>query len=207
MQVDCTFPVFGDSCPMEHYYLLQGGLSRLVPAFHGPAGEFRFAAITGDLGERGLLRITGKSRLRVRVPAERIVSVLPLAGQSVLVGKHTIRLGNPTVQALTPAPLLAAKIVTFKNAEEPARFLAHAGERLRELGIQGEPAIPLTEKGRHAGEPRREIIRIKGHCIIGYALQVSGLSADESIRLQESGLGGRTRMGCGFFLPYRPRES
>jgi len=27
------------------------------------------------------------------------------------------------------------------------------------------------------------------------------LSADDSIRLQEHGLGGRTRMGCGFFLP------
>ena len=39
--------------------------------------------------------------------------------------------------------------------------------------------------------------------MIGYALRVFGLTAEESIRLQEEGLGGRRRMGCGVFLPIR----
>jgi CRISPR-associated protein Cas6 len=47
------------------------------------------------------------------------------------------------------------------------------------------------------------VIRISKQKIIGYAMVVSELTADESIRLQEVGLGGRTRMGCGFFLPVR----
>ena len=49
------------------------------------------------------------------------------------------------------------------------------------------------------------MLRIKGKRVIGYALQVAGLTAEESVRLQELGLGGRTRMGCGFFVPYQPR--
>jgi CRISPR-associated protein Cas6 len=89
--------------------------------------------------------------------------------------------------------------------EQPARFVQMAGQRLKEMGIEGEPGIPLNEKGAHAGEPRRRIVHIKGKMIVGYPLLVQGLTADESIRLQEVGLGGRTRIGCGFFVPYRER--
>ena len=45
------------------------------------------------------------------------------------------------------------------------------------------------------------MIQIKDKSIVGYALRVVGLTAEESIRLQETGLGGRRRMGCGVFLP------
>jgi CRISPR-associated endonuclease/helicase Cas3 len=207
MYHDFSFPVQGEAIPGEHHYLLHGCLSQLIPEFHGPQGVLRFAPINGDREKVGLLRIMEKSRLRVRVPVDHVVTVLKLAGQSLSLGEHRIRLGNPTVLPLIPAPLLAAKVVTFRNAEEPGRFLEVAKMRLLEFGIQGEPGIPITEKGRHAGEPRRQVIRIKGSRIVGFALQVAGLTAEESILLQETGLGGRTRMGCGFFLPHRARVS
>jgi hypothetical protein len=31
----------------------------------------------------------------------------------------------------------------------------------------------------------------------------SGLSAEDSLRLQEVGIGGRRHMGCGVFVPFR----
>ena len=78
-------------------------------------------------------------------------------------------------------------------------------QRLEEMGVGGEPGIPLIQDRQWAGEPRRQVLRIKGKRIVGYALQVAGLNAEESVRLQELGLGGRRRMGCGFFVPYQPR--
>jgi CRISPR-associated protein Cas6 len=36
--------------------------------------------------------------------------------------------------------------------------------------------------------------------VVGYALRVNGLTEEGSIRLQEEGLGGRRRMGCGIFV-------
>ena len=44
-------------------------------------------------------------------------------------------------------------------------------------------------------------LRIKGLAIVGYGLLVSELSAADSLTLQERGLGGRTQLGCGFFVP------
>ncbi len=43
--------------------------------------------------------------------------------------------------------------------------------------------------------------RIKEVRIVGFALLVEGLRPDESLRLQEVGLGGRRHLGCGVFVP------
>lgn len=61
--------------------------------------------------------------------------------------------------------------------------------------------------GPHAGKPHRRLLRIKDRRMVGYAVQVTGLTAEESIKLQEHGLGGRQKMGCGFFVPMQARVS
>jgi CRISPR-associated protein Cas6 len=97
--------------------------------------------------------------------------------------------------------------VSFKHATTPTRFLETARRKLDELGIGGEPGIPLIQSGERAGIPRRQVVRIKGRSVIAFPLQVAGLTAEESVCLQEKGLGGRSHFGCGFFLPYQPRLS
>ena len=37
--------------------------------------------------------------------------------------------------------------------------------------------------------------------IVGFAVRVEDLTAEESIGLQEAGIGGRRRFGCGVFIP------
>jgi CRISPR-associated protein Cas6 len=207
MQIDVSFPVRGGPLPIDHAYPLYAALAKVVPGFHDPGEPFAFAPITGSREGPGRLGLHDRSRLRVRLPGERIAAVLPLAGRDLLLGGDRIHLGVPTVAPLRPAPLLAAGVVTYKNATDPARFLEQTRRRLDEMGVAGEAGVPLVEKGPRAGEPRRRILRVKGRKIIGFALRVGGLTAEESVRLQELGLGGRRRMGCGFFVPYRPRVS
>jgi CRISPR-associated protein Cas6 len=204
--LDLSFPIKGGHVPADHSYLLYAALSHIVRDFHDGHTGVRFSPVTGTKGERGLLDVQPWSRLRVRLPADRITAALSLSGQNIQLGKtHAIQLGTPTIAALVPAPTLGAKVVTFKHSTEPDQFLRQARVRLDELGIAGEPSVPLVEEGPHAGEPRRRIVRIKNQSIVGFALLVTGLSAEESLRLQEEGLGGRCRIGCGFFLPVRPR--
>jgi CRISPR-associated protein Cas6 len=207
MMLDMVFRVRGDLLAAEHHYLLLGALAELVPEFHVEGAGLRFAPINGQLEGKGTIRLSDRSRLRVRLPADRVALVLPLAGRTIRIGDHRVMLGTPTVAALTPAPTVAARTVTFKNSVEPEQFLAVARRKLDELGIAGEPGIPLIRDGERTGQPRRKVLRIKGRRIVGYALQVEGLTADESLLLQEKGLGGRCRIGCGFFLPVQPRWS
>jgi CRISPR-associated protein Cas6 len=207
MQIEVAFPIEGESIPADHAYLLYSALTRFVGAFHDEMAPIRFAPVNGERGDKGMTRLTISSRLRVRLPAEQIAVILPLAGRTLEVGEHSITLRPPVVVPLVPAPTLIARFVTFKNSKTPERFLAVARQKLDEISIAGEPGIPLVREGERAGQPRRRVLRIKGKQIVGYSLQIAGLTAEESLRLQEEGLGGRCRMGCGFFFPLQTRWS
>jgi CRISPR-associated protein Cas6 len=183
---------------------LFAALSRAVPAFHAPGCGPRFAPITGDPAGSGRIALAARSVLRVRAPADALPAVLPLVGLTLTVGDGTVRLGPPTVVPLVPAATVRVRVVTIKNARDPDRFLTAVRAGLAALGVAGEPSLPAFVGGPRIGEPRRRVVRVKGAVIAGYALVVAGLTAEHSIRLQEAGLGGRTRIGCGFFLPFDP---
>lgn len=48
-------------------------------------------------------------------------------------------------------------------------------------------------------------MRIKDKMVVGFQVEVTQLTGEESITLQEQGIGGRRRMGCGIFVPLRGR--
>ena len=139
MSLDLIFPASGSLLPTDHNYPLYGALSGIVPRFHEADGRLRFAPITGDPDGEGHLRLHGGSYLRVRVPDDAVRAALPLAGKKLDVAGHAVRLGVPAVRTLEPAPMLASRLVTFKNAETPESFLATARKQLAELGVSGEP--------------------------------------------------------------------
>lgn len=205
--IELSFPALGGEIPLDHGYALYGALSRVLPELHGEGFDAAVAPVHGQAAGDGRLRLDGRSRLRLRLPAERIAAVLPLAGKALELDGCRLRLGVPQVSALEPAASLQAWTVTIKNAVEPEAFLAAVRADLAEMGVRGEPGLPPVEAGPHAGKPRRRAVRIKDNLIVGFAVIVQGLSADESILLQERGLGGRRKMGCGWFAPLRPRHA
>jgi CRISPR-associated endonuclease/helicase Cas3 len=142
-----------------------------------------------------------RSLLRLRLSASDLPHVLALAGKGIEVMGHDIRLGVPQVTALVPAASLISRAVAIKNATEPASFLKAARKQLDELGIRGRLHLPERRTKTGHLEPSRRVIRIKDTRIICFSLLVEGLTPEESIRLQEAGLGGRRHLGCGLFLP------
>jgi len=137
----------------------------------------------------------------VRLPANQVQLALPLAGKRLDIAGSRVLLGVPAIRTLVAAPVLVARMVTFKNADTPEQFLTTARAKLKELGVTSEPSLPIHLDGERAGEAKRRVVRVKGAVIVGYSLLVSELSAADSLVLQERGLGGRTHLGCGFFSP------
>ena len=213
--INLYFPVLGESLPTDHGYALYGSLSRVLPALHAVESPVLIGPVLGDYTGNGTLRLNDRrSFLRLRLPAEQIAIVLPLAGKSLEIDGHRLRLGVPRVMPIIPAPALIARLVTMKKSHrqdhartrdymEPDPFLDAVRRELLKQGIHGEPAIPLVARGPHQGKPRRHILHIRDRQVVGFTLQVTALTAEESVRLQEQGLGGRKRMGCGFFVPMR----
>jgi CRISPR-associated protein Cas6 len=211
MVIDVSFRVMGHSLPMDHGYTLYSTLSKLLPKLHN-ADWLAIHPISGFPGDRKALQITNKSRLRLRLPHDRLVEVMPLAGKQLVLADASndcaIRLGVPEVYTLHPSAVLASRCVVIKVSEaeksnrSPDRemFLAAIKSQLAGHEIEGDAWIDNRRDSR-GRELSRRIVRVKGKSIVGYSVRVSGLSDEDSLKLQEVGLGGRRRMGCGIFVP------
>jgi CRISPR-associated protein Cas6 len=198
-KVDLCFPVLGAQIPADHGYLLYSAVSRLLPAAHQADGYGIHPVRGQQLGGR-TLQLTEHSRLVIRTDAEQIARFLPLAGKQLCLLDRNLRIGVPQVRSLVPAVALRSRLVTIKLPDVAAQsadaaaevFRAAALRQLGELGVSTEALVSLG---------RRRTLRIKDKEVVGYEVLVEGLTAEESIVIQERGLGGRRRMGCGVFVP------
>lgn len=199
--VDIAFPARGRPIPRDHGYPLYGALSRLVPSVHG-ADWIAIHGISGWPLDANMLTLEPVGMLRLRVPSEKIAELLVLAGATLEVAGHHVQLGAPTVHALAPVSVLDARLVVirltggiakpFDRADFEKRFVAEAQRQLVERGIRGD----LELSGRRS-------LRVGGQRVLGHSVRVLGLSADDSLKLQIAGLGGKRTMGCGIFRPAR----
>jgi CRISPR-associated protein Cas6 len=199
--IDLVFPVHGQTVARDHGYALYGAMSRLIPGVHG-ATWIGIHGITGSLATPEALMLDPVAMLRVRVPADKIGTLLALAGATLEVAGHRVKVGAPSVHALASVAVLDARLVVIRltgGVSRPfdpvafdARFVAEAQRQLVEHGVRGD----LELCGRQS-------LHIGGQRLIGHSVRVWGLSADDSLRLQIQGLGGKRTMGCGIFRPAR----
>jgi len=208
--IDVIFPANGSLVSRDHGYALYAAVSHIVPAVH-QAKNVGIFPIRGTPAGNGTLLLSGRSNIRFRLPVEQLPELLPLAGKAIEIDHHHVRLGVPHVAGLVPAPMLASSLVLIKLADKgksadggivtPDAFLAAAQRKLIAMNIHAEPGLQKIRTGLRIDQARRRVIRVKEQTHVGFAMIVQGLTAEESLRLQEEGLGGRRLMGCGLFLP------
>jgi CRISPR-associated protein Cas6 len=189
--VDLAFRLTGSKVPVDHGYALYSAISRILPEIHG-AKSIGVHPIRGTYSGNGELVLRDSSRLVLRLESERIGEVLKLAGKRLEISNHNIGVGIPEVRLLRPRASLYSRLVTIKGFMEPTAFLESAKRQLDKLGISAE--IQLGE---------RRTFRVKDKQVVGFEVAAARLDAEDSLRIQESGLGGRRHMGCGVFVPLR----
>jgi CRISPR-associated protein Cas6 len=220
--IDLSFPVQGNLIPVDHSYSLYGAICKKIPDFHErfkteheSSGEkkcYGICPINGILVGDRKMQISRNSHLRIRVDNRFLKDFYLLAGKTLCIEGHTISLGIPRPVLLKAAPVLQSRLVVIKGFMEPSEFLEAAKRQLLEMGINGliqferrKRRVPVegrTQRGKQS-EPLKRTVRIRNKEIVGFALKVYELNDHDSIKLQEIGLGGRRRFGCGIFLPMR----
>ena len=206
--LDILFRVIGTEVPSDHGYALYGALSRILETeedqwMHGNP-HIGLHTVRGTPLGNGKWLIGPSARLGLRLPSDLLPRSLKLAGKSLDLDGCKLRVGVSETRALVPAATLHCRIATTKNGDDSARFDAEIARQLAALGIRGKVLrVPEGSGGRDGRDPSRRIVRIKNKRIVGYSVLATELTAEESILLQERGLGGRRRMGCGVFVPNR----
>lgn len=191
MQLDLEFPVFSTSAiAVDHGYHLYAGLSRVLSTVHAESG-IGVHPITGrQIGDR-MLQLMPWSSVCIRTPQEHIGRIVELSGKTVTVGDRQVRLGVPKVKGLAPAPALRSRLVTIKGFMEAELFSEAVRRQLDTLDVS-ERVLQTNGK--------RRTIKIRDKEVVGFEVILEGLTAQESITVQENGIGGRRHMGCGVFI-------
>ena len=191
MHVELLFRLIGaKTLPIDHAHGLYGALKRLVPALEKIDGLGIHTFRGTPLPDGTLLVDPHRTKLRLRLNSEDIPTALGLAGSSLDILGSRFSLGVPEVHPLTSHKALWSRIVTLK-------FDTTEGDAARlQLAIHLEAAYP----GAMWAIRRPRTIRIHGKQILGFETLGEGFSPDESLRLQEEGIGGRRKFGCGLFV-------
>ncbi len=204
--IDLSFLLVGSTISLDHGYALFSAICRIVPDLHGDR-RVGVHPIHGRQSAPGVLSLTERSRLKLRLPSEEIAPYIALAGKELDLEGHCLRVGIPRVESLMPAANLAARLVTFRHALTWEALEENVRRELARLNIMATPQPVPSTRSQWAGQPLRRVLRIKEKKVVGFALRISGLTAEESVLLQEQGLGGRRRIGCGVFVPFEEVHS
>ncbi|MCY3772682.1 MAG: type I-MYXAN CRISPR-associated protein Cas6/Cmx6 [Gemmatimonadetes bacterium] len=205
-KLDILFRVIGSEVPSDHGYALYSALSRILETeedqwIHGNP-HIGLHTVRGTPLGNGRRLIGPNARLGLRLPADLLPRSLKLAGKALELDGCKLRIGVSETRALVPAATLYCRIATTKNGDDDARFDAEIGRQLVSLGIRGKVfRVPVNPRESGGRDPSRRIVRVKNKRIVGYSVLATELTGEESILLQERGLGGRRRMGCGVFVP------
>lgn len=189
--IDMVFRLTGKSVPRDHAYQLYSNLSRLFPFIH-ESKEMGIHRINGISLGGGMLELSKTSVLGIRLPADLIKLLLPLSGKTLDLGGNKVIVGVPEIHSLQCKSALRSKMAIIKGFMESEPFIQAVTRQMDAMGAKGEI---------HLGG--RQVMKIKDKAIVGFGMAVSGMDAESSLKLQENGIGGRRKMGCGLFIPVK----
>jgi CRISPR-associated protein Cas6 len=194
--IELVFPVVGQNLPIDHGYQLYSALKYKLMQLQD-WDDISIKTISGKLDHniRHEINLTDRSQLMIRLPADKVPFVYSFSGKSLTIGKHKIRLGIPAMNFIQPKSKLRSHIVIIRGYEEPQTFLEAAQRQLNELDVQANIKLILNKNGIS----KRKTIKVK-QTLVGFGVEVSNLNEADSIVLQEQGLGGKQKMGCGVFV-------
>lgn len=186
---DVVFELRGQRVPRDHGYSLFRALSgRLDWLEDEPeAGVHPIYGTVSDIGEIFLGR---RAKLILRLPAHRVPQAAVLEGALLDVGTG-LEVGAGHLRELAPYATQYSHFVSTGPADE-AEFLSRATALLREAGLA---CTMICGKPHRAAIPEGEV-----H---GFSLLLHGLTPEQSLAMQETGLGQGRKLGCGIFVPHK----
>ena len=189
--VDVAFALSGGTIPADHGWRLYRLLAERLAWLEGEsaAGVHPIRAARAGSGTSELY-VGGRGRLMLRLPRERAGAAYSLSGAQLDLGEG-VQVGAAHVRALFAHGTLYSHFVSTGSGDE-ARFQANVTEELQAAGIECKVVCGKARRARGAGGDTQ-----------GFSLMLHGLSAEHSLRMQETGLGEGRKLGCGIFVPHR----
>ena len=128
--------------------------------------------------------------------ADLVRNLMPLAGRTVDIDGQRLHIGALGIRPLDTADTLHAPRVAVRECgDDDAGFDSEIQRQLERMEISAR-----VSRGK------RRVLRIADRPVVTHALRITGLDAEDSIHLQEAGLGDAHKMGCGVLTPHADED-
>jgi CRISPR-associated protein Cas6 len=199
--VDVVFRIQCKAIPNDHAWELSQAVKSVLPWFGTEATHglhLIHVAESGHGWERpqgqdAMLYPSRRTRLKLRLPKERVEAASALVGQTLTVAGNTLELGEFKTQLLAMTNTLYSRYVISPETEDDETFTARMVKELHALKLKFSKVI--SGKSHALATPNGPLST--------NSLMVGGLSFPDAVELQIRGLGPERSLGCGLFIPYK----
>jgi CRISPR-associated protein Cas6 len=200
--VDVSFRIGCRTLPIDHAHALCEAILVKLPwlsnedgaglhVIHGAASGNGW--LRPEDSEQAVLHLSRRARLTLRVPAHRIDDATHLSGAMLNIAGHALEVQTPSVRPLNPIDTLFARHVVGAKDQHEMGFVEYAAGEFAGMGVHVRKLVCGIS----------HVIRTPKEDIFTRSVMVAGLNPEESVILQQQGLGPGRTIGCGLFIPHK----
>jgi CRISPR-associated protein Cas6 len=199
--VDFVFDINCRCLPVDHAYALSQAIAKALPWFVQEPQAGLHLILMAESGSGWirpespdeLMYLSRRTKLTLRLPQRRIAEAQALSGMTLEVAGYSIKVGNAKQKSFSKMPVLMAKYVIANPEQDEEIFLKTAVAEIQQKGIVCRKVL--------CGKTHR--FKLPDGELFTRSLMIADLKPQDSIILQEEGLGDGRKMGCGLFIPHK----
>jgi len=201
--IDLSFKVSCKQIKLDHAWALTEAVSQLLPwlkdesqsaVHHIYIPQSGNGWVRADEFEDEVIQLSRRTRLKIRIPKSRLHETQSLTGKTITIDGDELTFGQSDQQLLSTLTTIVARHVHVPDTNDSEEaFLNAINEQIRAMGISARKM--LCGKSHQLKTPEG-LIRTR-------SLMVADITPEESIRLQENGVGHYYTYGCGVFIPQK----
>ena len=197
--VDLLFSIRCSHLPVDHGQMLSQAIFQYLPwiCSEPQAAVHQIHVAESSHGwqrpEDDLLLPSRRTKLVLRMPAHRLNDCLVLVDQTLDIDGHGLKVEASKSRPLSKLTTIFARYIETSDNEKDDEFMRRMQTLLKKQKIDAKKMM----SGRVVKHvtPQGPLITRK--------LMLSGLSVEDSLTLQQWGLGDKMLMGIGIFLPHK----
>ena len=197
---DLSFSVDCRELPYDHAYELSSEILNLVPEIKNDKRN-AIQTLHGPMSGNGWVRpdsenipLSKRAKLIIRINKNQLNDIKNnIEGKEISLFGNTLKIGRSKVKNFLVVKDLFCRFVMSDHKTSEDDFLNIIQNELKDLDINIRKAL--------CG--RSMVISFGEKTLYTRSLMIADLSKEDSLKLQEEGVGDKKLYGCGIFLPHK----
>ena len=196
---ELSFSVNCRELPYDHAYELSSEILNLIPQIKNDKRN-SIQTLHGPMSGNGWVRpdsenipLSKRAKLMMRINKNQIDDIKDIEGKEIKLFGNSLKIGISKVKNFLIVKDLFCRFVISDNKISEDDFLEKIQMELRNFNVNIKKAL--------CGKSMT--INFAKKTVYTRSLMIADLSKEESLKLQEEGVGGEKLYGCGIFLPHK----